>query len=881
MVGRRLGNYEVLAQVGAGGMGEVFRARDTTLGREVALKLLPRELSRDRERLGRLDREARLLASLNHPAIATLHGVEEAEGQRFLVMELVPGQTLAERLQPGPLPMAEALVVGRQMCEALEAAHEQGIVHRDLKPANVKVTPAGRVKLLDFGLAKALGSSGSDIATTPAEGATREGIVLGTPAYMSPEQARGQTVDRRADVWAFGCCLYEMLSGRKAFGGGTASDTIAAILEREPDWTGLPDGTPEGVRRLLRRCLTKNVRNRLQHIGDARLDLEETETGRDARKDTGRRRLRVSPSLGAAVLLGAMGTGFIGGLAWRAARGRPPAARPVAPLTRLTLRLDGGTAGALPLSVQRFFNPLALSPDGTRLVFLARGPRGQQLFLRELSGVETRALPGTERATTPFFSPDGRWIGFWRVEDGKLWKISVSGGPPIEIGATEGFFSALWGADDEILFEGATRLWSIPAAGGSPREIPVRDVAEDEDISLRARIPGRSDLLVASHRPGGAWLEVLSRQTGRRRRLLRGGAMVVARFAPTGHLVYGDGDALFAVPMDLQRLEPLGDPVPVIEGLDHFFYHSNVAISDTGTVVSLSADRVRKAELVFLDRTGKKSPVPRGDTFEPYSFAVSPSGREAAVELIEDTTSSVWIVDLERGSKRLLVAGGGDPLFSRDGAFVTYRSVRRGEQVFSRRRTDGTGEEERLFVRPFGYSTPLDWSPDGRSLLFRADSSRDDSDVWLYSDGKTSPLLASPFNEWTARFSPDGRFIVFDVAEAGGEDNVYIQAFPGPGPRTPVSTGEGRAPLWGRDGRELFYWTGQQLMVVPVKTEPVLSVGLPRVLFRAPPPMNLRLAGEGRFLQMLPRSTVEGPQELQVVLNWFQELERLAPHPSR
>jgi WD40 repeat protein len=388
-------------------------------------------------------------------------------------------------------------------------------------------------------------------------------------------------------------------------------------------------------------------------------------------------------------------------------------------------------------------------------------------------------------------------------------------------------------------------------------------------------MPGRGDLLIASFRPGeGTWIEKLDRRSGERRRLLRGGLIAVARFTPTGHLVYADGDTLFAVPLGLERLEPVGEPVPVIQGI----YGMHIAFSDTGTVAYLPADRVRRAELVSVDRMGKTSPVPLGGSLEISSFAASPSGHDAAIGVSEGLASSVWIVDLERGSKRLLAAEGGDPIFSRDGALVTYASWRPAEESFSRRRADGTGDEERLFTRPLAWSTPLEWSPDGRTLLFATYSSRGDSDVWTYSAGKTSPLLASPSNEGPASFSPDGRFIAFELAEAGGE-NVYVQPFPGPGPRTPVSVGEGREPFWGRDGRRLFYEGDQHLMVVPVQTAPVLRVGPPQVYSEALP-ASRDVAGDGRALRLVPRSTVGRPQ-LEVVLNWFEELKRLAPHPRR
>jgi serine/threonine-protein kinase len=553
---------------------------------------------------------------------------------------------------------------------------------------------------------------------------------------------------------------------------------------------------------------------------------------------------------------------------------------PAEPVARLSLRLEGRSTGALDLSVARVFTPFALSPDGARLVFQAFGPGGHQLFLRELSESDARPLPGTERATAPFFSPDGRWVGFWRAEDRKIWKAPVSGGPPIAIGVTDQPSKPLWGADDEILFQGDVP-WAISTFGGEPREVPIRDRSEGEWIPLRDRIPGRRDLLVMSWRPGDAdnWLEVLSRETGTRRRLVRGTRMQVARVTPSGHIVYGDGDPLFAVPVDPERLEPLGDPVPVIRGIHAFANNVHVALSETGTLVYLPAVRVRKAELFWMDRAGKASHIPQGDSVEPNTFSVSPAGREAAVELLE---GGVWILGLERGVKRLLAAEAREPVFSRDGAFVTYWSSHGNDVVFSRRRTDGTGEEERLFAHSAGWTSDPDWSPDGRSLLFTSHSS-EGSDVWIFADGKASPLLASPLPEWMATFSPDGRFVASDVTE-GGQSAVYVQPFPGPGPRTAVSVGDGALPWWGRDGRQLYYVSGRKkVMSVAVQTEPTLRLGRPQLMFEAEADLRWRgfdVTADGRFLVCRPRRT-EGPAELEVILNWFEELERLAPHPRR
>ena len=593
-VGRTIRGYEILALLGAGGMGDVYRARDRSLGREVAVKVLPDEVSRDPERLRRLEREARILAALNHPNIATLHGLEKHEDHPFLVMELVPGQTLAERLRHGALRVREALDICRQIAGGLEAAHDAGIVHRDLKPANITITPDKRVKLLDFGLAKSFDASETGAEpTVAASDATREGMMLGTPAYMSPEQARGQVVDRRTDIWAFGCCLYECLTGRRAFEGSTVTDILAAVLDKDPDWSALSDGrasrrphaaSPDARkgRSTASPAHRRRTTGAARRLGTTRISRRPPGDGDRAqcRSSWVRRPLLQSPR---------------DWLPGSKDSGRP--AHTESAVARLSLKIEGETASNLRLSVNRFFTPFALSPDGTRLVFHARGNGRSQLYLRELSGFETRPIPGTEGATTPFFSPDGQWIGFWRAEDRILRKVSLSGGSPIEIAPTESPIVALWTSNDEIVIEGVAQngeLWSIPASGGTPKAIAVRDRSDGELISLRARVPGSNDLLVASTGADGTWLDVLSRETGKRRRLLRGGSNVLARYTGTGHLVFSDGDALRAVPVN-QRFEPVGDPTPVLHGIDQDYRHSNVALSDNGTVIYVAADRVREA----------------------------------------------------------------------------------------------------------------------------------------------------------------------------------------------------------------------------------------------------------------------------------------------
>ena len=889
MIGRQLGPYTISALLGAGGMGEIYRAHDSKLGRDVAIKILPSHFTADPERRSRFAREARLLATLNHPHIGAIYGLEDFDGVTALILELVEGPTLADRLARGPLPIAEALAIARQVAEALDAAHEKGILHRDLKPANIVLqgatTASGplssdtRAKVLDFGLGKMMTlRPDRDPAhpTLDSGDGTADGRILGTPAYMSPEQARGQVVDKRTDIWAFGCCLYECLTGRSAFAGPTVTDTLAAVLDKDPDWGALSDGVPHTVRRLLRRSLAKDVRQRLQHIGDARLELEEIASDAIEPSAAVRRPRRTMPVLlgGAALLATVTGLAF-----WLV--GQWPTAHTEIAAARLMLKIEGDTAENLRLPVDRFFTPFALSPDGTRLVIRAFGNGRSQLFLRELSGFETRPIPGTEHATTPFFSPDGNWIGFWRAEDRILRKVSLAGGSPIEIAQTDVPIVALWTSNDEIVIEGGDRngeLWSIPASGGTPEAIAIRDRSAGELISLRAQLPGSNDLLVASPGADGTWLQVLSRETGKRRRLLRGGSNVVARYTGTGHLVFSDGDTLLAVPVN-QRFEPVGDPTPVLHGIDQVHRHSNVAVSDNGTVIYVPADRVREEELVWLDRDGNATPVPGGQV--PFkTVALSPDGREVAGDLVEGTKVQVWVRDLKRGAQRLLVSEGDSyqPIWSRDGRFITYWSTPGNTSVF-RKRADGTGSAE-LLMRGRKNLRLEDWSPDGRSLLFSEYTNRGDTDVWIYSDGKAMPLLSSPSNEAEARFSSDGRWIAFE-ADDGGATHVYVQPFPGPGRRIAISAEEGGRPVWIDGGRLLFLSSGR-MMVVDVQTHPDLRAGRPRPLNgRRDARASIMPSPDGRQFLMLSPRAMEGPIELRIILNWFQELERLAPHPLR
>ena len=693
---------------------------------------------------------------------------------------------------------------------------------------------------------------------------------------MSPEQARGQQVDRRADIWAFGCCLYECLTGRSAFKGNTVTDTLAAVLDKDPDWSSMTDAIPPGVKGLLRRCLVKDVRHRLQHIGDARLELEEAQTASISSRASRSARPRSMTTLAVLVLLlsAALSVTF-----WMMGSGPRAPSDQIA--TYLTVPLTEDQSKNRSLLVGGFFVPFALSPDGRRIVFRAR-ELGSQLFLRDLSGFDIKPLAHTDVATTPFFSPDGRWIGFWRAEDRLLWKLPSAGGSAIEIGSTNVPMIALWRPNDEIVFDTAfpkKELWSIQAGGGTPQPIAVRDRADDEGISLRALGPGTDELLLASTTSAGTWLDVLSRSTGKRRRLLRGGSNAPALFTKTGHLVYSDGDTLFAVPVD-ERSTPVAPSVPILHGIDHYWGHANVAFAENGTVVFLPVESIQEAEIAWLDRQGKATPVP-GGTGPFGGVALSPDGTQAAVTVTAECPKcEVWILNLARGTKRLLRSEGSssDPIWSRDGAFVTYVSTQGDAERLYRTRADGAGGTQML-ARVQGFPVMGDWSPDGQTLLFTEYAGRGDSDIWMYSRGKVSTLVESRFNESAATFSRDGRIIAFE-ADDGGVSHIYVQPFPGPGPRTTVSSEEGDSPRWSADGRQLLYWSGPRLMEVEVHTRPVVQVGQSRIILEDRSRRgHIDVAPDGqRFLTFTPRS-VGRAAELRLILNGFEELERRAPHP--
>jgi serine/threonine-protein kinase len=867
MIGRTLGHYEIVEKLGEGGMGAVYRARDTTLGRDVALKLLPEFVAADREKIARLEREARLLASLSHPNIATLHGLEESNGLKYLVMELVPGETLAERISRGPLRIEECLGIFRQIAEGLEAAHEKGIVHRDLKPANVIVTSEGRVKVLDFGLAKAVAEEApsSDLSKSPTltrEG-TEQGVILGTASYMSPEQARGKTLDRRTDIWSFGCVFYEALTGTKAFSGETVSDILAAILEREPDWTALPARTPVKIRELLRWCLQKDPHRRLRDIGDARIEIDEP----SATPVTVPRH-RYVPWIVAALVSGIAVWSFL-----------RPEVEPERAVSRFTVNVP-------PEQALTWANDpsVALSPDGKRLVYVGSSGNEQRLYVRSLDQLEARPIPGTEGAMTAFFSPDGEWVGFY--EAGKLEKVRLDGGLPIILCDAPNPGGASWGPRDTILFSpgGVEGLSRVSASGGSSSVVSTPDPSQGEFAHLWPDIlpNGKTALFTILTGTGIPRIGLLSLETGEYRVLLEGGSF--ARYVPTGHLAYVSEGVLLAAPFDLERLEVTGKPVPILEGV---WTHptngtAHFALSLDGTlayVPGVAAERT----LVWVDRVGAVRPIT--EDRRPYlSPRLSPDGQRLAVT-IED---HIWVYDMVRDALSRVTFGPNQeyfPIWTPDGSHLTYGS---GDpfNIFWQP-VDGSGEAERLTTSE-NTQLPTSWSPDGKILVYSELMPTGQYDIGLVTlegQRKTHTFLQTPFNEAGGVFSLDGRFLAYTSNESGRFE-IYVRPFPGPGSKWQISSDGGVQPVWARSGREMFYRNGDKMMAVTIETEPGFRAGKPTLLFEGPflyPDLRAAqydIASDGQNFVMI-QELESGPTQIHIVLNWFEELKARVPSAKR
>ena len=922
--GRRVGAYEIVAPLGAGAMGEVYRARDTKLNRTVALKVLPERFALDPDRLGRFAREAQLLARLNHPNIAAIYGLEESHpstgsGQaavKALVLELVEGPTLAERI--GALSVAEALTIARQIAEALEAAHEQGIIHRDLKPANIKIARNGVVKVLDFGLAKVWdGASQSDASGLPTLTATALGtpIVVGTPAYMSPEQARGQSLDRRTDIWAFGCVLYEMLTGRRPFGGDTISDTLAAILEREPDLTVLPAASPPPIRRLLRRCFEKDRTRRLADMADARLDIDDALSGSDTDAplalsiSRGRERLTWGSSM---LLVGLTAAALV---AWAT---RPVSVPPETTRTILSVAPTSETSDANPLeqragAARPTRTAVALSPDGKTLVFGAIWGGRPQLYARAMDQLTATPIAGTGGGSSPFFSPDGQWVGF--VADGELRKVPLKGGPAVTLCKAVSLFGASWGDDGTIVFATARNggLWRVSDEGGGTPEALTTLQPGEYSHRLPHMLPGSRAVLFTISKAAYLWddtqIVVRSLETGEQTVLVTGGSD--ARYVSTGHLIYARLGTLMAVPFDPVRLAVTGGATGVIDDvmqsadrnrsdMDNTLA-AQVTVSDNGALVYLTGGAVGAAErsLAWVDRQGRRQTL----AAPPHAYSeprLSPDGSYISVSTREETRV-VWRYDTARGALNPITVDGRSSysVFAPDGKRVVFRSgASGGEDNLYWKAADGSGDAERLTTSERS-QTPSSWSRDGTIAFVEEGDLKGDFnvlqfDIWVLSTGdrKTRAVIHTAANEMTPEFSPDGRWLAY-VSNESRRNEVYVQPYPGPGERHLISTNGGAQPAWSATGRELFYVQGggfggpgvTTLMSVKIATAPEFVAGTPEVVFdsadlQSPWGRSYDVAPDGqRFLLTLSKEAPPNPAPAQMILvqHWFEELKRLVP----
>ena len=891
-------------------MGEVYRARDVGLRRNVAIKVLPAAFSADADRRARFEREAQLLAALNHPHIGAIYGFEQREGVHALVLELFEGQTLAETLRSGPLPVQTALTIARQIADALEAAHDKGIVHRDLKPGNIGLTHDGVVKVFDFGLAKAgVDDSTRDLSRSPTLtiGATYDGVILGTAGYMSPEQARGKPVDKRTDIWAFGCVLLEMLTGRKTFSAETVSDTIVLILDRDPNWAALPASTPPGIRRLLRRCLEKDRKRRVHHIADARIEIDdalhepavsvlEPPTLDGDRRAVLSRPMRWAAAAASAALLG---LGIVVGATWR-----PAVPASSGGLARLTIALPSDQL----LQTGRFTS-IALSPDGKLIVYAAaRGGGRTTLFLRPLDDLIARPIPGTTGAVTPFFSPDGRWLAFYA--DGALKKVPTTGGVPLTICEVPPVWSANWGDQDRILFAttaAPSGLWLVSANGGDAAQLTTPH-ADETRHGYPQILRGASRVLFSVQRDNGWRLALLDLE--RRTWQLLGNGRVIgegAQYLPTGHLVYAQAGGIVVTPFDPTSGTLDQAPVSLDERLDMpQVGDANFAVaSDAGTLVYASPAAVAaERTLVRVDRDGRATRLI--DARAAYeSPTLSPDGRRVAVTIGSNGGGDIWIVDLDRSARVRFTRRGAAafPVWVPDGSRLAFLAADSGPWTLFSKPLDGSSTEQPVLSAPAsgaaalasatkalgvlpgtiptltgaGPQFPGSWSPDGTTLAFHERKAGGERDIWTVARGQEPmPFLLTPFDERSPRFSPDGRWLAY-VSDESGRDEVYVQPFPGPGAKWLVSTDGGREPVWGRDGRELFYRAGDLMMAVPLTFTREFSAGRPLRLFEfraegvddAP---VFDVSHDGRWFVLARSEREPPPREFQVVLNWFGEV---------
>ena len=872
--GDRLGPYEVRSALGAGGMGEVYRARDTKLGRDVAIKILPSHFTSDPDRLARFEREARVLASLNHPHIGAIYGLEDADGVRALVLELVQGETLADRIARGPIPLNDALAIARQIVDALDAAHERGIVHRDLKPANIKITPDHKAKVLDFGLAKAVasGDATADLTQSPTMTAgTCAGVILGTAAYMSPEQARGLTVDKRTDIWAFGCVLYEMLSRRAAFARDTVTDTLAAIVEREPDWIVLPPSTPQSVQKLLARCLQKDPKQRLRDIADAHTQLD---VDSDSTRVVGPSRRR----FGTLSWVAALAT-VVGLAAFVAATSilRPRAVLPPWATDATAVSID------IPASTTLQQSPPAVSPDGRQVAWAASSSDGRtRIWTQTLATGIPRELEGAE-GVNPFWSPDGRSIGF--LAQGQLKRIEVSTGTVRLIAAVPTVSSgATWSAEDIVVFAARYGIFSVPVAGGTPTKVADlnRDKQENQLLFPQFLPDNRHFLYVArSGRPqhSGAYVGSLD---GKPIRLFSTTSFV--RYAPPGYLLSVRDGALVAQPFNPATLAIGTEATTIVRQIRaQGSLNGRFDVSPNGLLAFFGQRTDTRELLRWFDRSGN-SLGDLTETADYENFRIAPDGQRVVVDRSGDDNvtggRSVWIYEADGRPPNRITFGGIDewhPLWSPDAQSLAFMSYRDGPGDIYVKSLSAAAPEEPL-IADKDQKVPADWSADGRFLAYHTDGTDSRTDVWVLPvapKGAPIPVARTPFEERRPRFSPDGRFIAYESDETG-QPEVFVQPFPPTGRKWQVSVNGGMEPKW-RDRELLFTDRDRMITTVPVTTSgSIFSPGRGVPLFKIATrgvATGFEVSPDGRRV-LVRMVTPVTPQPMMLLLNWMARLNK-------
>jgi serine/threonine protein kinase len=922
MIGKSLAHYAITSLIGKGGMGEVYRAKDQKLGRDVAIKVLPAEFALDADRAARFQREAKLLASLNHPNIAAIHGLEESDGTHFLVLELIEGETLADRIKAGAIPVEETLKLALQIAEALEAAHDKGVIHRDLKPANIKITPDGKVKVLDFGLAKAYVGEPEDMnlsnSPTLSDAATRQGVILGTSAYMPPEQAKGKTVDKRADIWAFGVVLFEMLTGRQLFTGETVSETLASVIKSEPEWQSLPPNLHPRIRFLLERCLKKDPKDRYSGISDARVDIREVLAdpkglyAQPAPAGSGAKSKQVLVWASITVALIIIAAAVVWNLKTRES--------PQMSYSEFTLPADQQ------FNRNQWGNVhLAISPDGSQFVYGTT----QGLFVRSVDKLDEKPVSGSDNnAEAPFFSPDGREVGYYSPTDRKVKKIPVNGGTPVPLCDIEtSLAGAQWRSDKTIvfaMFPGG--IFKVPDSGGKPESLFKTDTAGSTEGGGNPIVPqilpdGENVLFTDLISGDDKQITVQSIETGERKTLFPGQG---AWYSPSGHILYGEinTDKLYAVPFDLDRLEVTGGPVPILEGV------LGVSMSESGTMVYVrqpntapqagsdtgSSDASVRT-LWWVDRNGREDKIQIQAPARTYAYPkISPDGTKVALTAEVGGNIDIWILDLVRGTPMRLTFDDSEELqaiWSPDGEQIAYTSNRNKDVIAKggitgifTRAANASGGAKLLYLSPDKVLLPFCWSADGKMILTtEADTGFQNMDTGIVSmegDPLHKFLLQESYYEFHAQISPDGRWVAYCSTEAYPDKDgseIYVRSFPDldKGGKYQVSTGGGHCPRWSPDGKELYYIVGgnviEAMMAVEVETDPTFKAGTPKVLFQGSylgsvpnngVPYDVHPDGN-RFLMMKPpRASVgvltdSGPRKIIIVKNWFEELSQKAP----